>query len=70
MPEDITLLIHKLAERHSLSVDEYESLIVNRSEDSTRLLRSLAVIDCVNAYGDILRSKTSYERYGGIVHYA
>ena len=51
MPEDITLLIHELAERHSLSVDEYESLIVNRSEDSARLLRSLAVKERVKIYG-------------------
>ena len=51
MPEDITLLVHELAERHSLSVDEYESLIVNRSEDSARLLRNLAVTERVKIYG-------------------
>ncbi|MBQ7217554.1 MAG: [Synergistaceae bacterium] len=43
MPEDITPLIRKLAESHSLSLDEYESLILNRSEDSAKILRDLAV---------------------------
>ena len=51
MPEDITPIIHKLAETHSLTLTEYESLIVNRSEESARLLRNLAVKERVRIYG-------------------
>ena len=51
MPEDITPIIHKLAETHSLTLTEYESLIVNRSEESARLLRNLAVSERVKIYG-------------------
>ena len=43
MPENITPLILKLSETHSLRLDEYESLLLNRSEDSAKLLRDLAV---------------------------
>ncbi len=43
MPEDITPLIRKLAESHSLSLDEYEALITNRSDESATLLRDFAV---------------------------
>ncbi len=43
MPENITPLILKLSETHSLSLDEYESLILNRNEESAKLLRDLAV---------------------------
>ena len=52
MPENITPLIHKLAETHSLSLDEYESLILNRSDESAKLLRSLAVKVRREIYGN------------------
>ena len=52
MPEDITHLIRKLAESHSLSVDEYESLILNRSEESAKILRDFAVKVRREIYGD------------------
>lgn len=52
MPEDITPLIRKLAESHSLSLDEYESLILNRSEDSAKILRDLAVKVRREIYGN------------------
>ena len=51
MTTETAALIHKLAETHSLSVDEYEALIVNRDEESTRLLRNLAVKERVKIYG-------------------
>ena len=51
MPGDITPIIRKLAETHSLTLTEYESLIVNRSEESARLLRNLAVSERVKIYG-------------------
>ena len=35
-------LIHKLAASHSLSIDEYESLIKNRNDEAAKLLRKLA----------------------------
>lgn len=40
---NITELINKLYTTHSLSVEEYEYLIENRCEESTQLLRNLAV---------------------------
>ncbi len=40
---DVTYLIHELAERHSLTLDDYESLITNRTQNSAHLLRDLAV---------------------------
>ena len=51
MPEDVTTLIRKLSETHSLTLTEYESLIVNRDEESARLLRNLAVKERVRIYG-------------------
>ncbi|MBQ7576717.1 MAG: [Synergistaceae bacterium] len=36
-------LIYKLAETHSLTLDEYKTLIENREEDSIKILRRLAV---------------------------
>ena len=36
-------LIYKLAETHSLTLDEYKTLIEDRNEDSTKILRRLAV---------------------------
>ena len=51
MNTDTAALISKLAEQHSLTLSEYESLIVNRSEESARLLRNLAVKERVRIYG-------------------
>ena len=51
MNTDTAALISKLAEQHSLTLSEYESLIVNRSEESARLLRNLAVKERVKIYG-------------------
>lgn len=51
MPGNITPLILKLAETHSLSLDEYEALITNRTEESAKLLRTLAVKERVRIYG-------------------
>ena len=51
MPEDVTPLIRKLSETHSLTLTEYESLIVNRDEESARHLRDLAVKERVRIYG-------------------
>lgn len=45
-------LIRKLSETHSLSVDEYEALITGRSEEITRLLRTLAVDVRREVYGN------------------
>ena len=44
-------LIYKLAQSHSLSLDEYERLIAFRDEESARLLRHLAVQERVRIYG-------------------
>ena len=51
MPDNITPLILKLSETHSLSLDEYEALITNRTEESAKLLRNLAVKERVRIYG-------------------
>lgn len=51
MPEEITPIIRKLSETHSLTLTEYESLILNRDEESARLLRNLAVKERVRIYG-------------------
>lgn len=51
MPEDIIRIVHRLSETHSLSLGEYESLVVNRDEESARLLRNLAVKERVKIYG-------------------
>ena len=48
---DITHLVHKLAQTHSLTLDEYEALITNRDEHSARQLRTLAVRERVRLYG-------------------
>ncbi|MBQ7155231.1 MAG: [Synergistaceae bacterium] len=45
-------LIRKLAESHSLTLSEYESLIVNRDEGSAKLLRSFAVKTRREIYGN------------------
>ncbi|MBQ7169829.1 MAG: [Synergistaceae bacterium] len=45
-------LIRRLSETHSLSVDEYESLITGRDEESARLLRTLAVKVRREIYGN------------------
>lgn len=45
-------LIRKLSETHSLSVDEYEALITGRSDEITRLLRTLAVDVRREVYGN------------------
>ncbi|MBQ6772455.1 MAG: [Synergistaceae bacterium] len=44
-------LIYKLAQSHSLSLEEYERLITERSEESAGLLRRLAVQERVRIYG-------------------
>ena len=44
-------LIHKLAQSHSLSLEEYERLITERDEESARLLKRLAVQERVRIYG-------------------
>ena len=44
-------LVEKLAQYHSLSLNEYEELIVGRDEASARLLRSLAVEARQKIYG-------------------
>ena len=44
-------LIHKLARTHTLSLAEYERLISERDEESTRLLKRLAVQERVRIYG-------------------
>ncbi|MBQ7593755.1 MAG: [Synergistaceae bacterium] len=44
-------LIHKLANNHSLSLEEYEALISQRDEQSSRLLRELAVKTRREIYG-------------------
>ena len=51
MKSDVTSLIHELAERHSLTLDDYESLITNRTQDSARMLRDFAVRERVRIYG-------------------
>ena len=43
MNYDINLLVHKLADVHSLSLEEYEALITDCNPESSRLLRELAV---------------------------
>lgn len=45
-------LINKLAEEHSLSLEEYEALISGRNEENTRLLRELAVKVRREIYGN------------------
>ncbi len=50
--QDITALINKLAETRSLSVEEYETLITGRNDESTRLLRKLAVNVRRKIYGN------------------
>lgn len=45
-------IIRKLAETHSLSLEEYESLIVERNDESSRLLRELAVKVRREVYGN------------------
>ena len=45
-------LIEKLSEKHSLEIEEYEKLIVNRNEESTRILRDLAVKTRKEFYGN------------------
>ena len=52
MPENITPLILKLFETQHLSLKQYESLIVNRSEESAKLLRDLAVKVRREIYGN------------------
>ena len=44
-------LIYKLAETHSLTLDEYETLITNRNEEAAKLLRNLAVRTRLKIYG-------------------
>lgn len=44
-------LIHKLAQSHSLSLEEYERLITERDEGSAKLLKRLAVHERVKIYG-------------------
>ena len=45
-------IIRKLAETHSLSLEEYESLITERNDESSRLLRELAVKARREIYGN------------------
>jgi len=45
-------LINKLAEEHSLNLEEYEALISGRNEENTRLLRELAVKVRREIYGN------------------
>ena len=45
-------LIEKLSEKRSLEIEEYEKLIVNRNEESTRILRDLAVKNRKKFYGN------------------
>ena len=45
-------IIRKLAETHSLSLEEYESLITERNDESSRLLRELAVKVRREVYGN------------------
>ena len=45
-------LIRKLSETHSLSLEEYESLITNRNDESRKLLRELAVKVRREIYGN------------------
>lgn len=45
-------LINKLSEEYSLSLEEYEALISGRNEESTRLLRELAVKVRREIYGN------------------
>ena len=52
MAEDISPLIRKLSESHSLSIEEYERLIAGRNEESARLLRDLAVKERRRIYGN------------------
>lgn len=44
-------LVHKLVNNHSLSLEEYEALISQRNEQSSRLLRQLAVKTRREIYG-------------------
>ena len=44
-------LVHKLAENHSLTLSEYETLIANRDEESAKLLRTFAVKERKKIYG-------------------
>ena len=44
-------LIHKLADKHSLTLDEYEILITNRNDEAAKLLRDLAVRTRLEIYG-------------------
>lgn len=43
MTDKILKIIHKLIKEHSLSLDEYEALIVHRSEEAFEMLRSEAL---------------------------
>ena len=52
MTENITPLILELFETQHLSLKQYESLIVNRSEESAKLLRDLAVKVRHEIYGN------------------
>ena len=44
-------IISKLALTHSLSLSEYEELLVNRNDESARMLRNLAIKERTRIYG-------------------
>ena len=52
MNVDVSSIITKLSETHSLSVEEYEALISNHTDEDTRLLRNLAVEARRKIYGN------------------
>lgn len=52
MNSNLPLVIHKLARSHSLTLSEYEYLIINRDDEAAKLLRNLAVRVRRKIYGN------------------
>ena len=52
MNEDISSIIRRLSETHSLSVDDYEQLITGYTEEAAKILRALAVKVRREIYGN------------------
>ena len=57
MEDNIRRLIRKLHETHSLSTDEYETLIRDRDEEARTLLAELAVQTSRSIYGNEIFSR-------------
>ena len=52
MNVDVSSIIRRLSETHSLSVEEYEAIISNRNDENARFLRTLAVETRRRIYGN------------------